>query len=144
MKTKQACYTGAVAILLTNFIVLQPVLATQGGDSEISIRQIAQTIRRALPSQKRLDPRASKALEMYIPPRVSARPIDIGNPDQRHQNSVALHERIMETIKQGTEPITVLFGPAGAGKSSYGRFLEKQLWQIYDEDRQYIPVFIPL
>ncbi|MEM7494876.1 MAG: pentapeptide repeat-containing protein [Myxococcota bacterium] len=112
---------------------------------KVNLDRVVRKIRSAYKRQRRLDPRAAKALKTYIQPRASSRPIsDVTDADQLARAG-SLHKKVLDFLEAGDEPLIVVFGPAGAGKSSYGRFLEKTLWEKYDKgESELIPLFIQL
>ena len=68
---------------------------------------------------------------LYLPPQAS--------------NNKALHQQVLQFV-HGKETLLLLTGDAGAGKSTYGYYLVKALWQIYYQSYiwAYLPLFISL
>lgn len=77
-------------------------------------------------------------LKTYIP---------VNGSYQRFTNQVTntfdLAKKMQELIQESDKKVFLILGSAGAGKSTFNRYLEKNLWEQYKEG-YYIPIFISL
>ena len=111
----------------------------------IDPQQVIHKMRKNYEHRIRLDPRSTKVLKTYVERSVSALPIsDITNANQIVR-AQPLHKTVLDFLESGDGLSMVLFGSAGAGKSSYGKFLEQDLWKKYKkQEMEFVPIFIPL
>ncbi|KAF9957564.1 hypothetical protein BGZ65_001989, partial [Modicella reniformis] len=94
-------------------------------DVEASLRQLR---------KKRLDERGNS---VYIPPQAKA---SLQSPDDAR---FPLMDRVEEFLESDQKVFLVL-GDSGAGKSTYNRELECDLWKTYNKKTGVIPLYISL
>ncbi|KAF9948256.1 hypothetical protein BGZ72_009802, partial [Mortierella alpina] len=74
----------------------------------------------------------------YIPPQAKA------NLNASDDALFDLTEVVEEFLASSEQKVLLLLGDSGAGKSTFNRKIEHNLWQKYEKDKSRIPLFIDL
>ena len=85
----------------------------------------------------RLENQIDAQLDLYIPTNTTQK-------KGTNEKPQPLFQQVDAFLAHNQDNLMLLNGDAGAGKSIYGRLLEKQLWASYQDNTSPIPLFISL
>jgi WD40 repeat protein len=104
------------------------------------LEQTIAKLKESAKSEREEDFILSQGLSLYIP-SFGANSDKIDNVPENEQHSLLV--KSLEFLTHPKQELLLIQGNAGSGKSLFGRYLERELWNRY-EDGRLIPLFIPL
>ncbi|MDQ2995208.1 MAG: NACHT domain-containing protein, partial [Pseudomonadota bacterium] len=92
--------------------------------------------------QQNAQPLLKVALQYYVPLDASLSPVCSSN-DFRANQYQSLHDLYIKPFFSNQQPLMLLLGDSGSGKSTYGHYLASDLWtRCLDDGDAYIPIVI--